>query len=204
MGALVGSWLERLGRAMVPGAAPAVCSLLEDDGSPVPMGPPLAELLAGGVHQQQVEALRAGLAAAFRLADAYKQARSPPAAAPASAGAFAERANLAKRRACCRTQAYQPLLEAAVLANGSVDIAAMETAYTAAMEAPPAAPGRAAGAGSASSADAGGRLESLAGFCALIHRLTEQQASITGLTLEVQSLHFIRHGSGHQALDSAP
>ncbi len=88
MGALVESWLERLGQAMVPGAAPAVCSLLEDDGSPVPMGPPLAELLAGGVHQQQVEGFRAGLAAAFRLADAYKQARSPPAAAQASAGAL--------------------------------------------------------------------------------------------------------------------
>ncbi len=72
-----------------------------------------------------------------------------------------------------------------MLANGSVDIPAMEAAYTAAMDAPPAAPGRAADAGSASSADAAGGLESLAGFRALIHRLTEQQASITGLTLEV-------------------
>ena len=76
LGALVKSWLERLAQSMIPSAAPVVCSLLKDEGAPVPVGPPLAELLAIDVHQQQVEALHKGLAAAFRLADAYKQARS--------------------------------------------------------------------------------------------------------------------------------
>lgn len=79
-----------------------------------------------------------------------------------------------------------------MLANRSVDIPAMEAAYTATLEAPPTAAARAASAASVAppvlSAGAAGEPESLDGFRALMRCLTEQQTSITGMTLEVVSL----------------
>ncbi|KAK9840828.1 hypothetical protein WJX81_007516 [Elliptochloris bilobata] len=162
LAALVKSWVEHLAQFKGPGASPELCELLEEEEDFVPTGPPLADLLASDLHQLQAEAVRKALASTFSLADAYKQG-------------------------------FQPLLEEAVLANRSTDIAAMETAYVTFVDSTPAASfaalswtpaagstaGRAPGAGKA--APLPGVPPSLASFCALISRLTEQQRSIAAM-----------------------
>ena len=71
--ALVKSWTDHLAQFKGPGASPALCELLEDDGDFVPTGPPLADLLASDVHQLQADALRRAIAETYSLADTYKQ-----------------------------------------------------------------------------------------------------------------------------------
>ena len=71
--ALVRSWTDHLAQFKGPGASPALCKLLEEEGDFVPTGPPLADLLASDVHQLQADALRKAIAETFSLADIYKQ-----------------------------------------------------------------------------------------------------------------------------------
>ena len=71
--ALVRSWTDHLAQFKGPGASPALCELLEEEGDFVPTGPPLADLLASDVHQLQADALRRAITETYSLAELYKQ-----------------------------------------------------------------------------------------------------------------------------------
>ena len=103
---------------------------------------------------------------------------------------------------CGALQGFQTLLEEAVLANSGIDIPAMEDAYVALVDAPPAVSRASAGACPADSLaiaahDAGGALPvspaSLVDFRALICRLTAQQRSIAAMKKQARN-----HSAGLQ------
>lgn len=71
--ALIRSWTDHLAQFKGPGASPALCELLEEEGDFVPTGPPLADLLASDMHQLQTDAMRRAIAETYSLADSYKQ-----------------------------------------------------------------------------------------------------------------------------------